>query len=83
MNKTKTTKKSKPTKSAPKPAAPSFKSLAKSVASGDKPRGLKIAKNEVGGYTFSYGPKSAPVSLVASADEVVGALLGVLGLKLS
>jgi hypothetical protein len=62
---------------------PSLKKLIKYVLGGEGPRGLKVAKNEAGGYTFSYGPKSSPVSIVASTDEVVALLLASVGLKLS
>lgn len=81
MNKTKTTKKSAPKT---KPAtAPTFKALIKSIYDGGKPRGLKVKRNEVGGYVFSHGTKSAPVSVIASVDEVVAAGLAAFGLKLS
>lgn len=65
-----------------KPTVPSFKQLIKLICEDEKPRGLKVAKNDAGAYTFSYGPKSAPICVIASASEVAEAGLGLLGLKL-
>jgi hypothetical protein len=76
--------KAKPETKPSKPAAPpTFKSLIKSFYGEGKPRGLKVKKNEAGGYVFSYGTKSAPIAVVASVDEVVAAGLAAFGLKLS
>lgn len=66
-----------------KTKAPSFKKFVKMVNEDRKPRGLKVAANSDGGYTFSYGSKSAPVSVIASKDEVASLGLSSLGLKLS
>jgi hypothetical protein len=70
-------------KSASKPAVPSIKKLIAQINDNQGPRGLKVAKNDVGAYAFTYGPKSAPIAIVASSDELVGILLRFLGLKLS
>lgn len=75
---------SKPEAKSTKPVAvPTFKALVKSFYGEGKPRGLKVKKNEAGGYVFSYGTKSAPVAVVASVDEVVAAGLASFGIKLS
>jgi hypothetical protein len=75
-----------PKKNAPetesKSEALSFKKFAKMVNEGGKPRGLKFTSNSDGGYTFSYGSKSAPVAVIASKDELVALGLASLGLKL-
>lgn len=65
-----------------KPAAPSFKSFTKLCGSEDRPRGIKVVVNDDGGYTFSYGLKSAPIAVIASRDELVALGLASLGLKL-
>jgi hypothetical protein len=62
--------------------APAFKSFVKLCSSEERPRGIKVVANEAGGFTFSYGPKSAPVSVIASKDELVALGLSSLGLKL-
>jgi hypothetical protein len=59
-----------------------FLKLMKLIVEGDKPRGLKVVKNEVGGYTFTYGLKSAPISIIASDHELASFCLSLLGLKL-
>lgn len=64
-------------------AAPSFKSFVKILDTDGKPRGLKVAKNDVGGYTFTYGTKSKPVAVLATVDEMVAYGLSFIGLKLS
>lgn len=71
------------TKTEVKPVVPTIKKLVALLNSDERPRGVKIAKNEAGAYTISYGPKSAPVAVVASADELLTELLKLLGLKLS
>ena len=63
--------------------APSLKPLIKAICNGEKPRGLKITANDAGTLTLSFGAKSAPIAVVASKDEVLAALFGFLGLKLS
>ncbi len=64
-------------------AAPSFKQFVKLLDTDGKPRGLKVAKNDVGGYTFTYGTKSKPVAVIASKDELVALGITSLGVKLS
>lgn len=64
-------------------AAPSFKSFVKLCGSEDRPRGIKAAVNADGGVTFNYGPKSAPVAVIASKDELVALGITSLGVKLS
>ena len=64
-------------------AVPSLKPLIKAICNGEKPRGLKITANDAGALTLSFGAKSAPIAVVASKDEVLAALFGFLGLKLS
>ena len=72
------------TKSAKAKTVPNeFLKLMKLIVEGNKPRGLKVVKNEVGGYTFSYGPKSAPVSVIASDAELASVCLSLLDLKLT
>lgn len=68
---------------AEKTVAPSFKSLVRAINNDEKPRGLKVVANADGGFTFSYGGKKAPVSVIASKDEVASLGLSLLGLKLS
>lgn len=73
-------------KAAPKTekiVAPSFKSLVKLCSNDERPRGIKVVANADGGFTFSYGPKSAPVSVIASKDELAALGLASLGMKLS
>ena len=62
-------------------AAPSFKQFVKLLDTDGKPRGLKVAKNDVGGYTFTYGTKSKPVAVLATVDEMVAFGLSFIGLK--
>ena len=62
--------------------APSFKSFIRSLVKDGIPRGLKVAKNEVGGYTFTSGPKSAPICVIASTDELAEHAISMLGMKL-
>ena len=71
------------TKTEAKPVVPTIKKLVALLNSDERPRGVKIAKNEAGAYTISYGPKSAPVAVVASADELIAEFVKLLGLKLS
>jgi len=63
-------------------AAPSFKAFSKSLVKDGVPRGLKVAKNEAGAYTFTYGSKKAPTCVIASVDEMIDFGLSFLGLKL-
>jgi len=60
-----------------------FLKLMKLIVEGNKPRGLKVVRNEVGGYTFSYGTKSAPVSIIASDHEIASFCLSLLELKVA
>jgi hypothetical protein len=83
MSAKKNAPKSETKKTEAKPIVPTLKKLLALVNSDERPRGLKVAKNEAGAYVFSYGPKSAPVAVVASGDELVAGLLKLLGLKLS
>lgn len=84
MRSKKTEAKAKPEAKSTKPVAvPTFKALVKSFYGEGKPRGLKVKKNEAGGYVFSYGTKSAPVAVIASVDEVVAMGLAAFGIKLS
>ena len=76
-------KKNAAPKTEKKTVAPSFKSFVRLCGSDERPRGIKVVANADGGYTFSYGPKSAPVSVIASKDEVATLGLSSLGLKLS
>jgi hypothetical protein len=74
---------SKNTAAESKSTAPSFKSFVKLCGSEDRPRGIKASVNADGGVTFSYGPKSAPVAVIASKDELVALGISSLGVKLS
>ena len=84
MPKNTATKSTTKTETKPAKAKPNeFLKLMKLIVEGNKPRGLKVVKNEVGGYTFSYGPKSAPVSVIASDAELASVCLSLLDLKLT
>ena len=84
MSKNTATKSTTKTETKPAKAKPNeFLKLMKLIVEGNKPRGLKVVKNEVGGYTFSYGPKSAPVSVIASDAELASVCLSLLDLKLT
>jgi hypothetical protein len=71
-----------------KTVAPSFKSFVKLCNSEDRPRGIKVAINSASsggafdGVTFTYGPKSDPVSVLATKEELAMLGLSLLGLKL-
>jgi hypothetical protein len=75
--------KAKPETKTSNPVAPSFKSFVKLCNSGDRPRGIKASVNADGGVTFSYGPKSAPVAVIASINELVALGVSALGVKIS
>lgn len=75
-------KKNAAPKTEKKSVAPSFKSFVKLCNSEDRPRGIKATANADGGYTFTYGSKSAPISVIASKDEVATLGLASLGLKI-
>lgn len=84
MPKNTATKSTTKTETKPAKAKPNeFLKLMKLIVEGNKPRGLKVVKNEVGGYTFSYGPKSAPVSVIASDAELASVCLSLLDLKIA
>jgi hypothetical protein len=76
-------KTAKPAEKSPKATPSDFLKLMKAIVEGNKPRGLKVVKNEVGGYTFNYGSKSAPISIVASESQLASVCLSILELKVA